>query len=278
MGHSQTWDLSLALIIVYVLLLPLIAINFLRHRHLGRSGWVYTALFCLLQIIGSGMELANNKYALIVLQVGLSPLILGLQGFSHEVNQAGRLNAPFVSNMIFTSGLHIVTVVGVGITAYGAYGETENPPKDNSMDYEKVGLVLLTIALAVAIALVFIVTCSYRRNRGAPALLLIACIISCPTLSVRLLDGLIFAFSSGDTHTKFSLPELGGNFALYVILEVLPGALITVYFGLAGLVVPADRAPQQNMPYKTEGNYPAPPPQQGYYPGYNGPAQGGRMV
>ena len=148
------------------------------------------------------------------------------------------------------------------------------------MDYEKVGLVLLAIALGIAIALVFIVTCSYRRNRGAPALLLIACIMSCPTLCVRLLDGLIYAFSTGSTHTKFGLPELGGEMAIYVILEVLPGALVTVYFGLAGLIVPADRAPQNVAPHKMEGGYAAPPPQpqQPYYPGYNGPAQNGRRV
>lgn len=58
--------------------------NLIRHGRIGILGWAFLFVFCSLLVIGGAMSLAGNKSAIIVSNVGLSPLLLAASGILHE--------------------------------------------------------------------------------------------------------------------------------------------------------------------------------------------------
>jgi hypothetical protein len=78
--------LSTAQLAIYaVLSLPTIY-NLYRHGKRGLLGWLYLLVFCVLRMTGSGIFLSNpaSSGAIVILNIGLSPLLLAMLGIMHE--------------------------------------------------------------------------------------------------------------------------------------------------------------------------------------------------
>lgn len=71
---------------VYLLLAPVVAYIFVTHRWSGFLPWYYLSVFCLARIIGGilGIHDSENLAANIIQSVGITPLILGVDGLVHE--------------------------------------------------------------------------------------------------------------------------------------------------------------------------------------------------
>lgn len=77
------------LIIYAILILPAIYCQS-RHGRPGLLGWFYVVVYCLIRLIAAGLMLKSDTNhdtstaAMIVDNIGLSPLLLGAAGILHE--------------------------------------------------------------------------------------------------------------------------------------------------------------------------------------------------
>ena len=72
------------LVIYAILSLPIFGL-ILRHGRLGRLGWGFLLAFCTLRIIGGAMAVSGNSTsAYIISSIGISPLLLAVDGILHE--------------------------------------------------------------------------------------------------------------------------------------------------------------------------------------------------
>lgn len=71
---------------VYLLFTPIVVYIFFAHRWTGFLPWYYLSVFCLARIIGGilGIHDSNGLPANIIQSVGLTPLILAVDGLIHE--------------------------------------------------------------------------------------------------------------------------------------------------------------------------------------------------
>lgn len=82
--------LPLAQLIIYCILALPILYCLYRHGKPGLLGWLYLFIFCTLRIVGSGLEIghgdldSSSSSALLVNNIGLSPLLLAAIGILHE--------------------------------------------------------------------------------------------------------------------------------------------------------------------------------------------------
>jgi hypothetical protein len=86
---NPTRSLAIAALLIFITLS--IPTAFAAHRHGLRTvaivGWGYLFLFCSFKIIASGMELADSHStgAMILSNIGLSPLLMATAGILHEM-------------------------------------------------------------------------------------------------------------------------------------------------------------------------------------------------
>lgn len=87
-------DVAIAELAVYIPTGLLTVWVVLRHGAHKQLGWIYLAIFCIIRIAGSAMEIqsVNNpsatnseEWALILQSVGLSPLLLSTLGLLKRV-------------------------------------------------------------------------------------------------------------------------------------------------------------------------------------------------
>lgn len=71
---------------VYLLLIPVVIYVFICHRWSGFLPWYYLTVFCFARMIGGalGVHDSNGLAANIIQSVGLTPLILAVDGLIHE--------------------------------------------------------------------------------------------------------------------------------------------------------------------------------------------------
>lgn len=58
--------------------------NLLKHGRHGALGWLYLFILCSLKIVGGALAFSGSHTAIIITNVGLSPLLLGTMGILCE--------------------------------------------------------------------------------------------------------------------------------------------------------------------------------------------------
>lgn len=88
---ASAHGLTVATLIIYIILLKPVTYCFWKHGKHGFLGWMYVSLLCMLKIVGSAIQLSadaqgtTNTAALIINNIGLSPLLLAAAGILHEL-------------------------------------------------------------------------------------------------------------------------------------------------------------------------------------------------
>jgi prolipoprotein diacylglyceryltransferase len=89
----MTSGLLIAQLALYApLTLPTLYLLYSHGRH-GFLAWLYLLAFCVLRITGAAMGLSDphNTGAQIISSIGLSPLLLSIDGMLHEAYVAQKL-------------------------------------------------------------------------------------------------------------------------------------------------------------------------------------------
>lgn len=189
------------LIIYCILSLPILYCLY-SHGKSGLLGWLYLFVFCTLRIIGSGLELrqgdldSSSSSALLVNNIGLSPLLLAamgilheayvIQGLKHYCTLAKDTNRRAARNLISNAKLewafvliyHVAVSASLAIIACAISALTNKDSKmsaTTSLDLVKVGFVIMLVCW---LALVAWTSISLRSPRD------------CDLISRRYVDGI----------------------------------------------------------------------------------------
>jgi hypothetical protein len=87
-------QLSIAELVIYLILVPIILYILIRHGKLGYLGWSFLIVFCGLRLASDGIQIGNHDNAAkggsagssgaIINSIGLSGLLYSLSGIIHE--------------------------------------------------------------------------------------------------------------------------------------------------------------------------------------------------
>lgn len=83
---NQNHGISVAQLAIYTLFALPITYLLIRHVKHGFLGWLYLLIFCVLRVTGSAMFLHDptSSGAVVIVNIGLSPLLLATLGILHE--------------------------------------------------------------------------------------------------------------------------------------------------------------------------------------------------
>ncbi|KNG85062.1 integral membrane protein [Aspergillus nomiae NRRL 13137] len=241
------------------LTLPTIYLLCSHGRH-GLLAWLYLLAFCVLRVTGAAMGLNDPRNAgtQIISSIGLSPLLLSIDGILHEAYVLPKLTQDrtlFPENLLFSPqqtnrmgiyGAHPCPLAtGVAMVGVGAGGLLSDMAKDSDLSNLKVGMVLMEVAWAVLVSWGLWTLWNGRgwgwksgRNRGAPAglarregiLLLTGALIALPLLEISVIYMLVAEFTQ-----RADLNPTTGSLAVRVVLGFFPellAAIVLVFVGI----------------------------------------------
>ncbi|RWQ92194.1 hypothetical protein C8Q69DRAFT_106389 [Paecilomyces variotii] len=229
------------LIIYCILALPVLYCLY-SHGKPGLLGWLYLFVFCTLRIIGSGLELrqgdldSSSSSALLVNNIGLSPLLLAAMGILHEARAARNLISNAKLEWAFVLIYHVAVSASLAIIACAISALTNKDSKmsaTTSLDLVKVGFVIMLVCWLALVAWTSISSrtprdCDLISRRYVDGIkLTYAVVISWPLIMLRGIYGLI---SVTKPSSRFS-----DSLAANVCLSVVPQLLLAVIFVLVGI-------------------------------------------
>nr|POE62966.1 hypothetical protein CFP56_03869 [Quercus suber] len=152
---SADWILALVELIYFTPTIIPICLVLWKHRQINIHGWFFLFLFVILQITGSGMAVGSNGRsvtAIIIIEVGLSPLLLGLAGVIKECADMVAIAADRRVRRQRSVILLLYHFFVAGAVALYAVGAAKQPSTSESRLLAKVGIILLAISWVFLLA------------------------------------------------------------------------------------------------------------------------------
>ena len=163
---TPTDGLAIADLVIYILFALPVSYILARHGWNGALGWGYLLVFCMLRIIGSGMQLSNpsSKGAAIISGIGSSPLLLALLGVVHESSQYICEQKPRLLRWYCYVAVHLLVGMGIGLIVAGSDSSSSsgNGQGVPSGGKSKFGTFVLLLVWGIELALGVV---SYRRPK-----------------------------------------------------------------------------------------------------------------
>ncbi|KAH1415448.1 hypothetical protein KXV70_004889 [Aspergillus fumigatus] len=218
-----------------------------RHGHHGLLAWLYLLAFCVLRVTGAAMGLndPHNAGSRIISSIGLSPLLLSIDGVLHEA-RIYCLSPSKRTEWTFMALIHVLVATGVAMVGVGAGGLLGDTPKPSDLSNIKVGMVLLEVSWGV-LALWGLWTLwngtgggrKSARNQGAQAglaaregwLLLTGNLLALALVEISVVYMLVAEFTQ-----RADLNPTTGSLAVRVVLGFCPELLAAIVLVFAGFV------------------------------------------
>jgi hypothetical protein len=235
---TKQQDLAIAVLVYFVLALP-VAILVCKRQGFGRhAGWLYLLSLTIVRIIGSSLEIAAvqknslNLYitAGVFASIGLVPLILTLNGIvkrTHDGLESGHL-PPRVFQFI-----HVITVAALvlGIISGSQAGSTNLNTLETARKERKAAAVLLLISAVINSALAIYFVAQLRRVFQSDRKLAMLAAISAPFMMIRLTYTMLLAFS---TKPKFN--SRNPNIYVQAFMQSLMEFILFAIYATAGFM------------------------------------------
>ena len=179
---SQSGQLAAAELAIYLLLVIPCAYTLYTHGKHGLLGWFFIVAFCSLRIVGSALEISDEKKnsksdsAQIISGVGLSPLILGVLGVLAEANHYPREHRSWLLRWPTEVALHLTVGAGLALVVVGI--------KDGKA-LAKVGYILFVVVWVAVLGLTALAWGSHSRGVDSRRVSLPLCSEDCPIHILR---------------------------------------------------------------------------------------------
>ncbi|KAJ5950097.1 integral membrane protein [Penicillium verhagenii] len=222
---------------VYLILFPIVSYIFITHRWTGFLPWYYLSVFCVARIIGGalGVNDSNSLAANIIQSVGISPLLLSVDGLIHEARVYRYPSKNGLLGWSVIVGSTATMATGVSLSVVGALNIYEGHVKPDSYALWKAGSALIVVLWVFQI---FWSLFSLRSSKlathdqayqGSTALLQGA-FIALLFIGIRVIYTLVAVCTQ-----KRDLSPIDGSIAVRVVLMFLPEVLATLTLILVGL-------------------------------------------
>ncbi|GIK03832.1 hypothetical protein Aspvir_007907 [Aspergillus viridinutans] len=225
---------SVAQLAIYsVLVCPALYLTLCHHRW-GLLGWGYLLAFCILRITGGGLSIhSSGSGAKIISSVGISPMLLALDGILHEARVYRNRNLDKRLEYAFMAFVHVVVATGVAMVGTGAGGLAGEHPKASDQTNLDVGMALLEACWAILTiwALWTLKDCSEKTIPGVMEgeMLLHGVLLATVFVGIRVLYGLI-----AESTQKQNLNPVAGSLAIRTVLGLLPELITTLILVFVG--------------------------------------------
>ncbi|BCS25448.1 uncharacterized protein APUU_50159A [Aspergillus puulaauensis] len=221
------------LAIFAVLSLPVLYLIY-SHGRRGFLGWGFLLVFCILRLTGAGMAIGNSgPAAQIISSIGLSPMLLSLDGILHEARTYRYATLNKGIEYPFMAVFHILIVAGVALVGSGAGGLTSETPEAKDLTHVKVGMALLEIGWGILV----LWTLWTLKERSHPvetaregSALLYGVLVALLVEEIQLVYSLVAQCTQ-----RADLNPTTGNLAVRVVLGFLPGVAATVVLVVVGV-------------------------------------------
>ncbi|KAF4170155.1 hypothetical protein CNMCM6936_003343 [Aspergillus lentulus] len=230
--------LSVAQLAIYsVLVCPAVYLTLCHHRR-GLLGWGYLLAFCILRITGGALSIhSSGSGAKIISSVGISPLLLALDGILHEARVYRKRNLNKRLEYAFMAFVHVVVATGVAMVGTGAGGLAGKNPKASDQTNLDVGMALLEACWAILTiwALWTLKDCSEKTISGVKEGKMVDLTLtredSATTtfVGIRVTYGLI-----AESTQKRNLNPVTGSLAVRTLLGLLPELITTLILMVVG--------------------------------------------
>ncbi|MCJ1275869.1 hypothetical protein MMC21_003674 [Puttea exsequens] len=222
---APTVQLAIANLVIYITLTPPTIYTLYRHGKFGILGWGYLVAFCMLRLIGGGLEIGDSgsRTASIISGVGLSPLLLAVLGVLHESSHHISGKRPFLLGIWFYLGLHGLIAIALGLLISGM--------KHSSNGSSTAGKVGTVIYLLMWIMIVGLCALSFTHPKeGREAKMLLYGVALClPFLGVRTIYTVIGTFDR-------SVSAYTGPIALRAVLASLMEYIVAIDLIIFGIL------------------------------------------
>ncbi|TVY83228.1 hypothetical protein LSUE1_G004414 [Lachnellula suecica] len=235
---SSASALSIATIIIYVLLLNPILYALYRHHRYGILAFLPLSSFCVLKIVASIIQLraeATNSSmtnALLLNNIGLSPLLIGALGLLHESRTARNPLLRKKLEWFLVINFHGAVVAGLALVIAGVAGEEGSDPTAADSTLRKAGLLVVLACWFVLVAWTAVAYLRPQFDVNAPAYadgtkILFGVTAAIPFIGLRELYATLTTFL---TSTAF-----GNSLAAKVVLSVVPEMIAVTIFAAIGI-------------------------------------------
>lgn len=263
MAKTPAQSLAIFELIIYAILAPIalfVLVSHTKRKLQNFFGWSFLQSCIVLQVVAAALVLSSrssdsssSEIGIIISSVGLSPLLLAIEGILVEAVRGSTLETNIFFRPVASLNFHAIVVAAAALSGVG--GAYVYNTTSSASDLSK-GLVLLkagVIIFVVAWLYLFVPCCialgswsrlvstrkvrpsSYTTWRLAELTeiqLVLASAMALPILALRLLYTLLSVF---DTHTSAFSP-LSGSVAANVLLHVLPVMGAASALTIAGLL------------------------------------------
>ncbi|MCJ1433824.1 hypothetical protein MMC27_003189 [Xylographa pallens] len=234
--------LAIATIIIYVVLIQPVLYCLWKHGRHGILGWLCLQVFCLLRIAGNAVLLnakatnASNNNALLINNIGLSPLLIATLGFLHEARRARSPSLGRKLEWALVIQYHAAVSVALVLIIIGVINLEDRTTSTTTYALLKAAAAILIVCWA---ALVFWTRVSMRAQGkdlntpgyAAGTKLLYGVIAALPLIGLRL----IYAIASLLLEVNGSSSDFTTSLAARVCMSVVPEMIVTLVFVVAGI-------------------------------------------
>ncbi|PYH81035.1 integral membrane protein [Aspergillus uvarum CBS 121591] len=223
-------------LVLYLVLLPLVFYIVWTRRSGGLLAWYYLSVFCIARVVGGAMGVHDSQSlaANIIVGVGISPLILAIDGLLHEARAYRNPGSQWVgwAVVIVATGL-MATALALAIV--GALNIYEGHPKADSLDHWKTGtgLMVLVWGLEVIWACIQLLPSQRRKDAfsfHAGTTLLQGSFLALFFVGIRAIYQLVAVCTQ-----RKDLSSSTGSLAVRVVLVFLPEAFTVFSMVLVGV-------------------------------------------
>ncbi|KAK5996843.1 hypothetical protein PT974_02188 [Cladobotryum mycophilum] len=248
MTNSHT-ALGIAQLVFYVPIVPVVA--YLLHRNAKirpRMAWWPLITFSLMRLAGGPVIIAleSNRgslglyiAAVILLNVGAIPLIIGTLGFIRIILMDNYSSNPRANKM--ASLIRAGTLVAICLLAAG--GGVSSIGTESSQNLSRSLTLAGYIVLAAVLAILIGMALFFWRKRWtllpSSQVILRGPLLASPFLIIRTIYGILEAALQNDVHSNFN-PVLG-NAVAFALMALLPEYITLLIYLYSGFSVAPDR-------------------------------------
>ncbi|CAL5873081.1 uncharacterized protein PFLUO_LOCUS7350 [Penicillium psychrofluorescens] len=222
---------------VYLLLIPVVIYVFICHRWSGFLPWYYLTVFCFARMIGGalGVHDSNGLAANIIQSVGLTPLILAVDGLIHEGRTHRNPSHGRVVGLCVVIGTTGLMAAALALTITGSLDIYEGHPKPDSLTHWKAGVALIVVTWVFQIFWGLFSLLHFQGKMDAPGYrggtaLLQGALVSLIFIGIRVIYNMVMVA----TQDK-DLSPIHGTIAVRVLLLFLPEVLAAFTMIFVGL-------------------------------------------
>ncbi|KAF2482463.1 hypothetical protein BDY17DRAFT_324743 [Neohortaea acidophila] len=254
MAFSNSSILAVVELICYAVLIPFSLYVGFRHGKKAILGYLYLNILCTLRVVADIIQLASGTNpnakpslaATIVSSVGLSPLLLGLAGFLHEIHiyvvmatASSRTSFKKANRWMWFAQfqIHGTCVVGVILVIIGTvelYSASSTSQLHTDDSLRSAGAVILVVLWGLLLNYAIYLLRRCRQLEGQLVRGLSDYIywtqIAAVFIGVKMVYVVVYTFD----HNDASLSPVTGSFAIKVIFTFLTSFLAALSFTIGG--------------------------------------------